>query len=67
MPIACKWYCQKKKIKLLDIIFDDRFKIQYLIKNFCKKARALELRTLSLVTPFLNLPPKKVLLKVFFQ
>ena len=53
-----------KKEKLLGIIFDGRLKFQYHIENFCKKAR-LKLSVLSRVPPFVDLPQKKILFKVF--
>ena len=46
-----------KTEKLLGIIFDDKLKFQYHIKNFCMKA-SLKLSALSRVAPFVNLPQK---------
>ena len=48
-----------KEEQLLGIIFDDRLKFQYPIKNLCKKA-SLKLIALSRVAPLNDQSQKKV-------
>ena len=78
MIFNCKWYGKyknkldyvtmtySKEEKLLGIIFNDRLKFQYHIKNLCKKVR-LKLSALSLVAPLNDHLQKKILFKPFFQ
>ena len=55
-----------KEEQLLGIIFDDRLKFQYPIKNLCKKA-SLKLIALSRVAPLNDQSQKKVLFNAIFR
>ena len=66
MWISKRFQCSTLLEKLLGIEIDNKLNFNMHVVNLCKKA-SRKMHALARVTPFMNLPKKRILLNAFFK